>query len=634
MTVGQADGPARLAWLAVGLIVSAGAWLRLSHLDVTGLWLDEILGVQFVGPEHGPLYYQAIRIGQALGGSETAFRLPFALAGSATVVVVALAAWRVAGAPAATVAAALVAFSPIHHYYAREARPYALLVLWSALGLWAVARLIEGRRTLSSHALVLVAIGLLVATSSNGVFHAMALLAAYGLAVAGAAPEDRRRHVGAWLGGAIVGAIVFLTLYGGMLGPSTGHRWLPDRPLLVALAAALVESHSEQGVPPATWMLPVAGALTLVGTVGLARRFGTAGAALLAAALVGFFVPVVVLETRGHWINARYVLPALVPWLLLIASGLATVTSLLARVTPGLKLWRDHIAAALALVAGLGLWLAQSDALSRSLTGRADWRHIAGIVAERAHPGDFVLATNDWTAICLGYYLPRAGASVRLENASESVPEATERLARRSLAWVVSGGHHTDDAIRRWAAPLPLVWSHPIEAVRVWFHPDRATYLTNRTTADEAAALASSLWIERGGRIVLDERAEPWLIDGWHAAERDPDGVPFRWVDGHRARLAIPARQPAPTGLTATLMPFGPVQPRQRVSWRLNDVPIGEFDVTGGWQTQPMDLSAVAWRDGVNLLEMTLTAAASPASLGLSDDPRVLGAAVRTIAFE
>lgn len=633
MTVGQADGPARLAWLAVGLVVCAGAWLRLSHLDVTGLWLDEILGVGFVGPEHGPLYYAVIRLGHWLGGSESALRLPFALAGSATIGVVALAAWRLAGPAAAIVAAALVAFSPIHHYYAREARPYALLVLWSALGLWAVARLIEDRRALISHVLVVVAIGLLLVTSSNGIFHAMALLSAHGVAMAVAAPEGRRLHAGAWLGGAIVGVVVFLALYAGMLGPSTGHRWLPDGSQLVALAAALVESHSEQGVPPATWMLPVAGALALVGTVGLAKRFGTAGTAPLTAVLVGYFAPVVVLETQGHWINARYVLPALVPWLLLIASGFGAVPNLLARLTPGLKP-RRYIATALAFGAAVGIWLAQSDALSRSLTGRADWRHIAGIVAERAHPGDLVLATNDWTAVCLGYYLPRAGASVRLENAREAVPDATKRLEGEPLAWVVSGGHHASDAIRRWAAPLPLVWSHPIEAVRVWFHPDRATYVTSRVTAAEAAALASSLWLERAGRIVLDEGAAPWLIDGWHAAERDPDGVPFRWIDGHRARLAVPARQPAPTSLTVTLMPFDPVQPQQRVTWWLNDEPIGAFDVSGGWQTQSLDLSAVAWRDGVNLLQMTLTAAVSPASLALSDDPRVLGAAVRSIAFE
>jgi mannosyltransferase len=639
MTVGQADGPARLAWLAVGLIVCAGAWLRLSHLDATGLWLDEILGVGFVGPEHGPLYYAVIRFGHWLGASESAFRVPFALAGLATLPLVALAAHRLAGPATGVIAAALVAFSPIHLYYSREARPYALLVLWSAVGLLAAARLATGRREPRDIAVVAVSTALLLLTSANGVFHAVALLLFFLVAALAAAPRQapiRRIGVATFLamGLACLVGVLFVTLYGGMLEGTASGRLLPERQLLAALVGALIGAHSEQGVPVVPWLAPATLGLAALGAVVMARRHGVLAAGLAAAALAGYLAPVVALESRGHWINARYVLPALVPTLLLVAAGLGAAAALPARALARTSGRSASVSLVAAGVVAASVWVVERDAITRSLTGRADWRHIAGIVAERARPGDLVLATNDWTAICLGYYLPRAGASVRLENAQEAVPDATKRLEGEPLAWVVAGGHHGDEGIRRWASRLPLVWSHPVEAIRVWFHPDRATYLTSRATVDETAALASPLWIERAGRIVLDERAEPWLIDGWHAAERDPDGVPFRWVDGHRARLAIPARQPAPTNLTVTLMPFGPVQPRQRVSWLLNDGPIGEFDVAGGWQTQSMDLSVAAWHDGVNLLEVRLTAAASPASLGLSDDPRVLGAAVRAIAFE
>ncbi len=629
MTAPRAVGAPRLATAAVVLLALAGAWLRLAGLGASGLWLDEILGVGFVGPEHGPAYYLAIRLGHWLGGSEAAFRVPFALAGTATLPLVALTTARFAGPAAAVIATALAAFSPLHVYYSREARPYALLVLWGVVGLLAAVRLARGERRWSWHAVFAASLGLLLLTSSNGLFYGAALLVAYLMAVPAAATWRRGlARVGAALGFFLVGGAVFVALYGEMLEPAASGRWLPSPPRLASLFDALVSAHSEQGVAVAPWAAPLAAVLALTGAAAGGRRCGLAAAGVLAAAFVGFFAPAVALESRNHWINARYVLPALVPLVVLMAAGLGAGVHALAR------RGRDRLAVALALTVGFGIWGVQREALARGLTGRADWRHIATLIAERARPGDLVLTTNEWTAVCLGYYLPRAGASVRLENAHESVPVAQQLVDHAGLAWIVSGGHHTDEAIRRWAASRPLVWSHPVEAVRIWFHPDRATYVGNRLPATEAAGLAARFWSEAHGRLVLDDRAEPWLVDGWHAVERDGRGAPFRWIDGRRARVLVARGDRPPTGVAIVLQPFGPVQVDQRMTVRLNGVLVSSTALASGWQTQSFELPESAWRDGLSVIEIELAAAASPSSTGLGADSRVLGAAVRSIAIE
>jgi hypothetical protein len=145
---------------AVALATLLGGVLRLSGLGTPGLWLDEILhydiasraagnpwhswllGFEF---ENGPLFYGSLLAGRVAPGAETSDRLAEAIAGTATIPLIAIAGAMAAGTGAGVAAAWLLAVAPLHVFYSREGRPYALLALLATLLL--IAFLARSRRT-------------------------------------------------------------------------------------------------------------------------------------------------------------------------------------------------------------------------------------------------------------------------------------------------------------------------------------------------------------------------------------------------------------------------------------------------------------------------------------------------------
>ena len=121
--------------------LSIGAFLRFDALGEPSYWLDEVLDAHFsrdalnhpwwhwitgFGREHGPLHFAI----QLFTWDEFTGRLPAGLFGLAAIV----ACFFVVEKRAATIAALLIATSPFHVYYSREARPYALLMLLAEIG--------------------------------------------------------------------------------------------------------------------------------------------------------------------------------------------------------------------------------------------------------------------------------------------------------------------------------------------------------------------------------------------------------------------------------------------------------------------------------------------------------------------
>src|SRR5260370_1373359 len=127
-------------------IIAVATFLRFSGLAVPSLWLDEILGYDLATAatrlpwwrwltgldiDQGPLFFATELAGRISHSPELSARLAPALFGIATIVVAWLAAreLRVHASGTAAVFALLLACSPLHVYYSREARPYALLML-------------------------------------------------------------------------------------------------------------------------------------------------------------------------------------------------------------------------------------------------------------------------------------------------------------------------------------------------------------------------------------------------------------------------------------------------------------------------------------------------------------------------
>ena len=183
-------------WICLGIVVVVAAWLRLHDLGNRPMHADEAnqavkLGALLERGEyrfdpydhHGPtLYYFGLIPAWVRGErtlaelTETTVRLTPALAGTAAVLLVALAAAPL-GWPMALVAAALLAVSPAAVYYSRYFVQETLLVAFALLVWVAAARWLKDRRW----RWVLIAgggLGLMQATKATApLFVAMALVA-------------------------------------------------------------------------------------------------------------------------------------------------------------------------------------------------------------------------------------------------------------------------------------------------------------------------------------------------------------------------------------------------------------------------------------------------------------------------
>ena len=137
--------------LVLVVIVAAGGAMRLYGLDRTGLWLDEMrqtnvykeslpqvivksLSVQRQTPLDYVIGWAVFKISD----SDTAARLPSALFGAGTVLVLYLLLARLFSVPVGLLGALLLAFSPLHIELSQEARPYTIFVFSYALTLYAL----------------------------------------------------------------------------------------------------------------------------------------------------------------------------------------------------------------------------------------------------------------------------------------------------------------------------------------------------------------------------------------------------------------------------------------------------------------------------------------------------------------
>lgn len=143
----RSDGAAPAKWwrhprVVLVLIVIAGALLRLYRFDALSLWLDEgitvhvtrhswatVLGFHGAYETHPPLYFVLVKLTALAVPELYAGRVVSIVAGTATIPVLYALASRILGTWPALVASAALAISPLHIWYSREARMYALSAL-------------------------------------------------------------------------------------------------------------------------------------------------------------------------------------------------------------------------------------------------------------------------------------------------------------------------------------------------------------------------------------------------------------------------------------------------------------------------------------------------------------------------
>ena len=612
-------------------IVIVGAILRFDGLGLPSLWLDEILGYDLatnalsrplwswiVGfdAEHGSLYYATQLIGRVASSPEVGARLLPAVFGTLTVILVWWAAhaggtWAAAGLSAA----GLMAISPLHVYYSREGRPYALAMLCAALLLAALIR--------ESPRMFLVASGAALLTSAVAApLVASAAIAAFASGVLRG--QDRAKRRSDWIGAgvALLVLVLFPLLYRGAGRATTGVAFPDvDAGLIDSIVRALsVTAVGSADRGRAAWTIF---AVAIVGAIALVRSDRRRGTIVVVMTVLPVVTSLLALWISRHWFAIRYVCIALPAYVVLVGSGIAAIAQL-GRVA--IARWAI-VAAAVAGIATQTIRPAM-DEPHRKL----DWRVIASTIWRHAHDGDLVMTAEGWSTVSLGFYLRQLPQRVRMVEVTDPVI-AHALLAERGRAWLVTAGHSNDVRVRGWFCQFPVVLSSRQEDLRVHYAPSASDFLGQRSLVYERRAVTEAF----GGRSItlhLGSEDALFLREGWALPEGTGEEA-FRWAMDGGARIVAPFVTKRDRVLSIRVTPLEHQGlPPQVMDILMNGAEVARIVLEGGTEDHEVHLPAARWSSNVNLIEFRFTRANAPAELDRGQtDPRRLSASFDTITI-
>jgi mannosyltransferase len=418
--------------VALGGIVALAAGLRLWGLGHEGLWYDEGMTAWLVRGTPGqllegipktestpPLFYLLTWCWvHAFGESVAGLRSVAAIAGILTVPATFLAARALAGARVGLVAALLVAVNPMLVWFARDARAYALLGLLVATSLWLLVRARDEPRAGRLTAWAVVA-ALALWTHYFAVFVVVPEAA---LLLLGAPRRDLVPRLLAIGAVGVAGA----SLLGFVQRQRGAHTLYFTHTPLAGRVGQTAREFAVGFTPPARTAALVVAAAVAVLAVGLVVARGTRAerrAALLAGAIAVTAVglPLALAAAGTDYFDARNVIGALVPVVLVVAAGLGAARA----GAVGL------VAAAVLAVSGVALVHAMAT------DGQAQRPDLAAVAAALRRPAVagpraiLIRGRSSW-AVQLRFYLPPAwwvpqrGAAVREIDALRRVPDARE----------------------------------------------------------------------------------------------------------------------------------------------------------------------------------------------------------------
>jgi len=598
--------PRRNVTILLIAITALGAWLRLRQLSVPSFWLDEILDYDIATAaskqalwrwlgvfqlEHGPLFYATELAGRWAHTAEMSARLAPALFGIATIPAIWFAARIFSDRTAAFVAAILLAVSPLHIYYSREARPYAMTLLITTLVLIVLLRGAPVGAWIAIFALA---------------FYSSATTAPIAISAAVAALMIRQWRVA---GVAFTCAILTAACY----RPAThlGHADFPHlNTLLQSFSVAALDASRPHR---AAYVFAL---LAAVGAVALFRRNRPQAIVLITMTILPIAIPVAAAWRMHHFFAIRYAIAALPSYLLLTASGLSAILQPLRR-------WRADIIAS--VVAAALLTRSGWDVALNEPFRKLDWRTVARTISRHSHANDAVIAANDWTAISLGFYLRGLSPPIRLFNANGSETLGEVFAYQNTTSWIVLS-EDFGSPFAAWACRFPVLLANPLENFRLHYSPNAYYFLTDRSTPAEHRALLASF---SGGApsIHFAPGDHIFLGDGWSGAEAEEGGY-ARWAIGHHAFIALPVGEAGNRLLTIDM---ASASKSQSASLSLNDQEIGNIAL----QTRQRHVFAGVFHAGVNILRFDFQRATAPADVDpRSSDHRPLAARVYEVTID
>lgn len=562
----------------LAIVVAVAAFLRFDRLGLPSYWLDEILHQQLttkaaaepwwrwvraLHDEHGSLYYLTQLATRLFGTSEAWGRSAAALFGVATIPVLWLASRE------GRVAAVLLAVSPLHVYYSREARGYALLMLLTAVLIFVLLR----ARSFLALCLALAAMLYTAAVAAPVVASAMVVAAACAL-------KTRER----WYWRAVAACAVTLLLFRFVYAANPVDD--PSWPGFPGLTATFFDSLLRIFTVSAFGLggkLAIAFALVLfalIGAVALVRKNAEHAMVIIGMTILPLSAAIVSLRVFDHFFAARYVTPALIGFVLLVAAGIVAIAR-----------W-ELAAFAVAIVIATQTWAAARAEPFQKL----DWRGIAATIWRHAKPTELIVAAEPWSEISLRHYLEQLPERAKLVHIFAPDVAAIQRDVRSGI-WLVTAGYNANPAVRHWSCRYPLLLASPLETFRLHYASSRVT----------------------GNGTVF-------FTDGW----ADPEGA-FRWANAKRATVTIPRWAQFDETIRMRVLPFAhPSLALQTMRVSLNGHVLGEVTLPHAWTEQSFAAPSRFWIDGENTLAFDFGHAVAPSSV----DPDATDHRTLAVQFE
>lgn len=425
----------RSSWLPLAAIVALGAALRFAGLGSQSIWFDEaatweltqlplreMLDALPARESNPPLFYLlewlAVR---ALGDGEAALRLVSALAGTALIAVAWAIGRRIGGSRVALATTALVAVNPLLVWFSQEARSYELVALLSAASLLLFLRALDDDRPQ-----VLAWWALLSALALCSHYFACFVLAPQVAWLLWRHP--RRRAVMAAIAALALVAVALLPL---LLAQRDNPYDIADASLAVRLAQVPKQFLVGYRGPLSLPTVVAAGVIALAAIALLVRRaqhpVRERGLLVAGIGAIGVLLPLAGAAIGFDYVNARNLLPALVPLIAAIAAGLASAPA-----WRGRALGPTLVVALCAISSAIVVTIATTPHYQR-----ADWRGLARGLGASDEPRAIVVAPANG-GLALRYYrrnlidLPYTGRAVREVDvvgiAGATGPGAEQRL--------------------------------------------------------------------------------------------------------------------------------------------------------------------------------------------------------------
>lgn len=437
---------------------------RMIDLGKRPFWLDEVFTLQraSLAPRalvqdsflnhHMPSFFLMLSPFVGLGDPQFWLRVPSALFGAASVMLVFVIASRIGGRKAGVVAALILGLSPTALAFSQEARSYTLEMCLILVALWGVTRL-----------------ALDVPAASRGVLKPGGALAAWGAFVLGsAAALDVLGDGLPWI---ITGNVIFLAL----MVVSPDRRQLVKNFLLadglIALACLpfylLMLTHQDKGfvdsvmwIPPldlsrvwydfgSVYFMRIADSVTfhfmrvptpalltwaidaaLAGAVLVAAWVLRRRPALLAALGISFVFLPLMLTVISIWrpiLLPRYILWSAAPFAILAGIG---TSALLEYCTPRVRM---------AAMGGAAFLLLTNMAPYYHVETKPRWDIAAKLLAQDVRPGDVVYLYDTGALPILRTYLPSGAQAVVLQDAAGDLSHAMQAEAQGKRVWAVYG---------------------------------------------------------------------------------------------------------------------------------------------------------------------------------------------------